>query len=66
MLPESEDPFHYLLAQKIMPSSGSNKTAKNIRLNLDKLPADFFPKQLPRKLDSLSQRQSAKESHEDN
>ena len=55
---EPEDPFQYLLEQKGLATSVSNKNAKNIRLNLNKLPPDFFLKPLPRKQNSLSQRSS--------
>lgn len=51
MLNEPEDPFHYLLAQKIKTLHNStNKYHHNIRLNLNKLPDDFFRKPVPKNL----------------
>jgi hypothetical protein len=43
---EIADPFQYLLAQKISTMHNpSNKYHHNIRLNLHKLPEDFFQPQ---------------------
>ena len=45
MITENEDPFHYVLAQKIDTfHDNRNKYHNNIRLNLNKLPKDFFQK----------------------
>lgn len=50
---EGEDPFQYLLAQKIsIIHNPNNKYHHNIRLNLHKLPTDFFKPQKSHQLHS--------------
>ena len=55
---EVDDPFQYVLEQKIQTSNSQNKNISNIKLNLNKLPRDFFPQHLSRKSNSYSQRLS--------
>ena len=59
MMFQIDDPFHYILEQKIHTSNNNHKTISNIKLNLNKLPKDFFPQPIPRKTNSLSQRISS-------
>jgi hypothetical protein len=54
MLFSEEDPFELLLRQKT--TRGPSKLTHNIRLNLNKLPSDFFPKRPTRRINSHSQR----------
>ena len=55
---EVDDPFHYVLQQKISHLGTHTKNANNIKLNLGKLPKDFFPQPVSRKPNTYSQRLS--------
>ena len=59
MMFDVDDPFHYVLQQKININNGSNiKKNNNIKLNLNKLPRDFFPQHGDKKSNGYSQRLS--------
>jgi hypothetical protein len=48
------DPFEFLLRQKTKKPHPARQ--KSIKLNLNRLPPDFFPLQKVRRLQSLSER----------
>ena len=59
MMFQGDDPFHYILEQKIASIGSQNKNVSNIKLNLNKLPRDFFQPHVARKPNTLSQRLSS-------
>ena len=55
MMIDMDDPFQYLLAQKIVTNHQQRNT-NTIRLNINKLPPDFFHLHQNKKLETISHR----------
>ena len=58
MMFDLDDPFHYVLEQKISQVTSNKNNGNSIKLNLAKLPKDFFPQPVARKPNTYSQRLS--------